>query len=216
MIIEPSVDCWVLCFKSMKKCKLCEQIKSLSDFSPDKIYADRLSRLCKKCNAKRVRDYYKRNSKKIIAKAKLHYLKNKDSKRKYNKLYYNRDLKNQRKRAMVWYYRQKIDFNVFVLQLYHKILIRKRQAISYQYLPVCTREEFYNFAINSSNLFILFNQWIENNYKHNLVPTTDRINIANGYTLDNIQFLTLRDNIRKSKFIDKYVDDVPRSWGKNI
>lgn len=94
---------------------------------------------------------------------------------------------------------RKIDLKYFVMKMYHLMSDRtqgfqKSRAFS---KPICTRQEFYNFALSNSNLKTLFDNWIKNGYQKMEVPSVDRIKNNKGYTLENIQFLTLGDNCRK-------------------
>ncbi len=61
----------------------------------------------------------------------------------------------------------------------------------------CTREEFFNWALKSVKLLTLYESWVDSGYSRSLTPSVDRIKISKGYTLDNIQWLTMKENNQK-------------------
>jgi len=61
-----------------------------------------------------------------------------------------------------------------------------------------SKERFVNWAHNKE--FIkLYKNWKKNNFNRNLSPSIDRLDITKGYTLDNIQWITMRENNSKAK-----------------
>lgn len=62
---------------------------------------------------------------------------------------------------------------------------------------IVTREEFLKFAVNNVEYNRLYKQWEDSGYILKYCPTVDRIDNNKGYTLDNIQFLSLSANSTK-------------------
>lgn len=65
----------------------------------------------------------------------------------------------------------------------------------------CTREEFLNKFLLDPIFLSLFHNWQKNNNIINLCPSIDRINNKLDYSIDNLQFLTHIENIKKDKII---------------
>lgn len=63
---------------------------------------------------------------------------------------------------------------------------------------LCSKEDFLNFGMNNAEYHRLYNLWKNQGFKRGESPSVDRIEVTKGYSLDNIQFLTLRDNVKKS------------------
>lgn len=62
-----------------------------------------------------------------------------------------------------------------------------------------SKEEFVEF-LNSTNIVDLYDAWVESNYNKDKKPSVDRLDDYKGYSLDNIQITTAKENI------DKYYD----------
>lgn len=69
--------------------------------------------------------------------------------------------------------------------------IRNHSAPSY------TLDQFYHWLDAQPQLIPLWKAWVASNYDSNLTPSVDRINDSIGYTLDNIQLMTWRENANK-------------------
>jgi hypothetical protein len=81
--------------------------------------------------------------------------------------------------------------------MYNKIKYR----VSKQYTGIelhFSKAEFVKFAENSEHYSKLYNIWSLNNFLQAYVPTVDRKNSNGHYSLDNIQFLSQRDNSSKA------------------
>lgn len=60
-------------------------------------------------------------------------------------------------------------------------------------------EEFKNFMEKEKYTYNNLRRiWIKNNYRRKFAPTIDRINGKKHYSLNNIQLLSFRENVRKS------------------
>lgn len=66
-------------------------------------------------------------------------------------------------------------------------------------LPICSRNKFIEFGMESNKFTNLFRRYKSSKGKRVIAPSIDRIKNTRGYTLDNIQFLTLSENSRKDR-----------------
>lgn len=60
--------------------------------------------------------------------------------------------------------------------------------------PTYNLEEFKIWMFSQTNFELLYNNWIQSNYKKELKPSADRINNNLSYMLDNIQLVTWDEN----------------------
>lgn len=65
--------------------------------------------------------------------------------------------------------------------------MRSRKPVSF------LLEELHQFA-NCKKFDRLFNEWVDSNYKKEFKPSIDRINNKKNYDLDNIQWLSWKEN----------------------
>ena len=63
--------------------------------------------------------------------------------------------------------------------------------------PEYSFEQFYNWLINQQKFEKLYNDWIASGCENNLKPSVDRPNDYKGYSLNNIQLMTWRENKEK-------------------
>lgn len=77
--------------------------------------------------------------------------------------------------------------------------IKKNHSTYYFGLKICSRKDFFNKFINDKNYNLLFDNWVKSEWEYNLIPSIDRINPEEGYTLDNIQFITMIENLTKDR-----------------
>lgn len=157
----------------LKKCSRCKEIKLITDFHKTKRLKSGRQVYCKTCVSKILHSYYKNNRAKV--------------------------LNNTHKYKLFFLSERKKNLKYFVMKMYHLMYDRVKgyTHINYKGKPICTRQEFYNFALNNKQLKILFDNWIKGGYKAGEVPSIDRIENNKGYTLDNIQFLTWYQNTCK-------------------
>ncbi len=66
----------------------------------------------------------------------------------------------------------------------------------YKGLAICTKEEFYTFAINSDEFTSLYNTWMENKFNIKYTPSVNRKDTTKGYEIDNIEFITFSENCK--------------------
>lgn len=60
-----------------------------------------------------------------------------------------------------------------------------------------SRELFYAFSKSNQQFLELFSLWEQSDYERKLTPSIDRKLSNQGYTLDNIQWITHSENSRK-------------------
>lgn len=190
--------------KRCYKCKICQPINNFSFYnsSPDKHRYD-----CKTCSSLSTQIYYQNNKEQRLKYNKDYRIKNKEKISDRTKKYYYGDLENQRLRVNLWYRKYKSDINIFILTRYKMLKNKVEGKIcnsKYLGLSICTKEEFIEYASNNAELNYLFREWGKNGYKHGETPSMDRYDSSLGYTIDNIQFITMSDNSRKGQLYDKY------------
>jgi hypothetical protein len=81
---------------------------------------------------------------------------------------------------------------------------RSIEGRHYFNISLCSQQEFINFGLRSKKFNDLFKIYKRSKGKRHLAPSVDRINPLHGYSLNNIQFLSLSKNVKKSR-TDKWV-----------
>lgn len=77
----------------------------------------------------------------------------------------------------------------------------KDKHANYIGMKLLSREEYYNWVEETKDQFEkIYVKWKDSGYQYNLVPTIDRIDPKKGYTIDNMQWLSFSDNMKR---IDK-------------
>lgn len=75
-------------------------------------------------------------------------------------------------------------------------------------LPICDKEEFYEFSFNDPIFNALFDKWEQSNWDDDYKPSIDREIPSKGYVLSNIRWVCYRDNISRNIDSSKYeLDD---------
>lgn len=75
--------------------------------------------------------------------------------------------------------------------------VQKQKHHLYQGKSLLPRSEFYAWALESAEFHRLFREWAESGYERRLAPSVDRVNSAEGYCLDNMQWVTHSENSRR-------------------
>lgn len=160
----------------MKECFKCHTVQPLENFYNHPQMPDGHVNKCKECNKKDVRDNYKKR-------------------RSYYTNYDNKRQRHSIKRILSHRYnslRARCD-NDYAASKGHNYT-----ATGMAYL---SKEDFMDWASNTMDVFMpLYNEWALGGYKRSLCPSVDRINGKQGYTKDNIQWLTVSKNSSKRKY----------------
>lgn len=69
-------------------------------------------------------------------------------------------------------------------------------------LPKYSKEEFGSWLKSQDKFKTLYDAWVASGYKKNLKPSVDRIDVTKGYSFDNIQLLTWKENNQKRHEVD--------------
>jgi hypothetical protein len=104
-----------------------------------------------------------------------------------------------KKRKLTYWHSRKNKPTIFLQTLHDKMKFRVTSGKypTYYGKPICSKKEFINFATNDNKFNKLWKEWIALNYQKEKTPSIDRISNDGGYTLDNMQFLTFRENTLK-------------------
>lgn len=90
----------------------------------------------------------------------------------------------------------------FLVRLYRNMRsritgIQKKNFYLYEGKEILDKETFYNWALNNKMFYELFENYKKSNYDRKLAPSVDRVDSNLGYTIDNIEFVTLSENSRR-------------------
>ena len=72
-------------------------------------------------------------------------------------------------------------------------------------MPHFTKEEFKQWIKKQPRLKELFHNWKASNYETNLYPSINRLDDYKGYTFNNMELITWRENNRKGNFSPKKI-----------
>ena len=91
----------------------------------------------------------------------------------------------------------------FLLRLYRNMKsritgVQKAKFYLYEGKELLTKEEFYNWAFSNETFHKLYEVYESSNYERKLAPGVDRVNSSRGYTLDNMEIVTLSENCKRS------------------
>ena len=83
----------------------------------------------------------------------------------------------------------------FLMRMYRNMKsrvtgVQKKKFHLYYGLPIMLKKEFYEWALNSWDFKILFQNWAANGFKPRETPSINRINNKKGYTKENCEFVT--------------------------
>lgn len=78
--------------------------------------------------------------------------------------------------------------------------IKRRIKINknYRKLPICSKDEFFQWAINCPKLVQLFEAWTKAGHPNRLIPSVDRIEPSKGYVISNLRWIALHENSRRA------------------
>lgn len=102
------------------------------------------------------------------------------------------------------FFRNKENYKLICSRKYsmmkQRVLRTSSHRSSAEGKDIISKEEFMEWCYKESNKnsFIKLQKiWKESGYKRTLAPSIDRIDNEKGYSIDNLQWLSLRDNIKK-------------------
>jgi hypothetical protein len=64
--------------------------------------------------------------------------------------------------------------------------------------PAYAKQDFVDFLLSNKKYINLHSEWVESGYENSLIPSVDRIDDYKGYSLDNIEVMTWKENRIKS------------------
>jgi hypothetical protein len=82
---------------------------------------------------------------------------------------------------------------------YSTIKRRIKMNKAYRKLPICSKEEFFEWAIKSPELVELFEAWTKAGHPHRLIPSIDRIEPKKGYVISNLRWIALHENSGRAR-----------------
>lgn len=85
------------------------------------------------------------------------------------------------------------------MDMYSKQKLRERKN-SIKYKVSYSKEEFIEYITKKSKYKKLYKKWLESDYATDLKPSIDRKNSNKGYSFNNIQIITWKDNNIKGRF----------------
>lgn len=119
---------------------------------------------------------------------------------KEERLAYQRERRKRTGNADVRKYEKTV--NGFLMRTYRNMQSRVEgvqhlKAHLYEGKEILSRDLFYAFSKSNQEFLQLFSQWEQSNYDRKLTPSIDRKFSNQGYTLENIQWITHSENSRK-------------------
>ena len=141
-----------------------------------------------------------------LKKPKLTEEEKKEKVRDYNKTYRDRNKKKCTSLSKAWrennrdrYDAYKSRYNRTVKGLIVNTYSHQKQNSKRRghQLPTYSKEELYVWMVAQSNFEELYDNWIASGYEKDLVPSVDRLDNSKGYSFDNIQLMTYRENKEK-------------------
>ena len=76
--------------------------------------------------------------------------------------------------------------------------VQKFKAHLYKDMCLVGKDAFYQWALESGEFHKLFEDYENNNYERKLSPSVDRIDPSKGYSFNNMEFVTMSENSRRS------------------
>ena len=155
----------------VKKCIKCLKSLPFESFYDDIRTSDGKRNTCKSCFNANQRFYRIKNIGRVNRWNEKSYLKRRENKREFLKFSYQR-IKDR-------------------VSDHKKYPTYRDRNLSF------TVDEFFLFAVGNKNFLKLHDKYVKNNFDFNFTPTVDRIDNNLGYDINNIQFLTRSQNMKK-------------------
>lgn len=89
----------------------------------------------------------------------------------------------------------------YLVRTYRNMLSRvtgvlKSKSHLYEGKEILTKEEFYEWSLNSEDFNLLFKDYLLSGFEPKKAPSIDRIDSTRGYSVDNIRWITHSENSR--------------------
>jgi hypothetical protein len=144
------------------------------------------------------KEWYLENRERILQERKLYASLNKEKIKRNNKVYREKNKKKLQKKAAAYKAKNKTDKHVFLTLTYGAIKDRctsKRATCKYWYgKEYLSKGDFFEWAKSDKDFHSLFEAWVVSGNERRLTPSVNRINPDKGYTLDNIEWITVSAN----------------------
>jgi len=90
----------------------------------------------------------------------------------------------------------------FLMRLYRNMQsritgVQKQKYHLYEGKFLLSRQEFYDWAKNSSKFYELFESYKNANWDRKLAPSVDRVDSSKGYLIENMEWVTHSENSRR-------------------
>jgi hypothetical protein len=90
----------------------------------------------------------------------------------------------------------------FLVRLYRNMLsrvsgVQYTKFHLYAGKEILDKQIFYNWALNDKSFNTLFEDYENSNYQRRLAPSVDRIDSSKGYSLGNMEFITMSENSKR-------------------
>lgn len=101
------------------------------------------------------------------------------------------------------YHRYEKTKKGFLMRAYHNMQsrisgVQKKKHHLYKGKTLLPRQDFYKWSLDSNSFHNLFAAWEVSGYSRKLTPSTNRIDNARGYELDNMEWITQSENSRRT------------------
>ena len=77
--------------------------------------------------------------------------------------------------------------------------IQKNSFFYYQGLELLPLPVFYFFSLSNPQFLHLFDEWVLSGYEMRLTPSPDRIDPNKGYEIENIEWVTFEENLKRRR-----------------
>lgn len=168
----------------MKICSHCKNTKPRTEFPKNAAMPDGLNNYCRPCKAESDRKYVQKHADKLRDWKNVWQRDNNDKRREYSEKYE----KTQRGFLVRCYRNMKSRIDG----------VQKNKHYLYAGKALLPKDEFYLWSLSNADFVRLFSEWKRSGYERRLAPSPDRIDSAVGYTIANIQWVTMSANSARS------------------
>lgn len=79
-----------------------------------------------------------------------------------------------------------------------KYRVNNKKFKYYFGLPIMTAEQFYEWSMKNKTFHELFQNWVNSDYERRLTPSVDRVVSAEGYILNNVEWVIFSKNCARA------------------